>query len=149
MEWQKYFGGSYSETGYYVHEKDGGGFMVSGYTESYGQGLYDIWIISTDYTGNEIFSQTIGGSLDDKALGGTKASDGKLVIIGYTESFGKLRYRSTASARSTFHHKLQQLCNSFACHPKHKPEKYVLYGILQTVSASFQSQWIHMCVKRW
>ena len=88
MEWQKYFGGSYSETGHYVHEKDGGGFIVSGYTESYGQGLYDIWIISTDYTGNEIFSQTIGGSLDDKALGGTKASDGELVIIGFTDSFG-------------------------------------------------------------
>jgi len=88
MEWQKTFGGSYDETGHYVHEKTEGGFMIVGSTESFGQGLFDIWVISTDYTGNEIYSQTFGGSMDDRALKGAKSDNGSLLIIGYTESFG-------------------------------------------------------------
>lgn len=88
MEWQKTFGGSYTETGNYAHEKDAGGFMVTGSTESIGQGLYDIWVVSTDYTGNEIYSQTFGGSMDDKAIRGARGNSGELLIIGYTESFG-------------------------------------------------------------
>ena len=62
--------------------------MIAGSTESYGQGLFDIWVISTDYTGNEIYSQTFGGSMDEKALKGAKSNNGSLLIIGYTESFG-------------------------------------------------------------
>ena len=88
MEWQKTFGGSYDETGHYVHEKTQGGYMIVGSTESFGQGLFDIWVISTDYTGNEIYSQTFGGSMDEKALKGAKSDSGALLIIGYTESFG-------------------------------------------------------------
>ena len=88
MEWQKTFGGSYTETGNYAHEKDAGGFMVTGSTESIGQGLYDIWVVSTDYTGNEIYSQTFGGNMDDKALRGARDNSGELLIIGYTNSFG-------------------------------------------------------------
>ena len=88
MEWQKTFGGSYTETGNYTHEKDEGGYMVTGSTESIGQGFYDIWVVSTDYTGNEIYSQTFGGSMDDKAIRGARGNSGELLIIGYTESFG-------------------------------------------------------------
>jgi hypothetical protein len=50
--------------------------------------LYDIWVVSTDYTGNEIYSQTFGGSMDDKAIRGARGNSGELLIIGYTESFG-------------------------------------------------------------
>ena len=88
MEWQKTYGGNYTEIGNYVHEKVGGGYIITGSTESMGQGLYDIWVVSTDYTGNEIYSQTFGGNMDDKALRGSKSDNGELLIIGYTSSFG-------------------------------------------------------------
>ena len=88
MEWQKTFGGSYDEIGNYTHEKTEGGFFIVGSTESLGQGLHDIWVVSTDYTGNEIYSQTIGGGVDDKALNGARSDNGTLLIVGYTESFG-------------------------------------------------------------
>ena len=88
MEWQKTFGGSYTEIGNYAHEKDAGGYMITGSTESIGQGLYDIWVVSTDYTGNEIYSQTFGGNMDDKAIRGARGNSGELLIIGYTNSFG-------------------------------------------------------------
>ena len=88
MEWQKTYGGNYTEIGNYVHEKVSGGYIITGSTESIGQGLYDIWVVSTDYTGNEIYSQTFGGNMDDKALRGSKSDNGELLIIGYTSSFG-------------------------------------------------------------
>jgi hypothetical protein len=88
MEWQKTYGGNYTEIGNYVHEKVSGGYIITGSTESNGQGLYDIWVVSTDYTGNEIYSQTFGGNMDDKALRGSKSDNGELLIIGYTSSFG-------------------------------------------------------------
>ena len=88
MEWQKTYGGNYTEIGNYVHEKVSGGYIITGSTESIGQGLYDIWVVSTDYTGNEIYSQTFGGNMDDKALRGSKSDNGELLVIGYTNSFG-------------------------------------------------------------
>ena len=83
----KNFGGSYTEVGNYAHQTPDNGYIVSGFTESYGQGLYDIWVVKTDNSGEQIFSHTIGGSLDEKALGGTKGHNDELVIVGYTKSF--------------------------------------------------------------
>ena len=82
-----YFGGNYNEVGNYVQEVSGG-YLVSGYTESFGRGLYDAWIVKTDLDGNEIFNHTFGGIMDDKVISGTSSIDGDPVVIGYTKSFG-------------------------------------------------------------
>ena len=82
-----YFGGNYNEVGNYVQEVSGG-YLVSGYTESFGRGLYDAWIVKTDLDGNEIFNHTFGGIMDDKVMSGTSSIDGDPVVIGYTKSFG-------------------------------------------------------------
>ena len=81
------YGGNYNEAGSYVQESQSG-FIFSGSTESFGQGLYDMWVVSTDINGNEIYSQTFGGDMDDKALGGAKGDNEEPLIIGYTSSFG-------------------------------------------------------------
>ena len=41
-----------------------------------------------DINSNEIYTQTFGGDMDDRALGGDKGSNGEPLIIGYTSSFG-------------------------------------------------------------
>ena len=81
------FGGSYNEVGNYAQEVNGG-YFISGFTESFGMGLYDAWIIKIDGNGNEIYDHTFGGNLDDKMLGGTNSLAGDPVIVGYTKSFG-------------------------------------------------------------
>ena len=88
MEWQTTYGNNYSEQGHYVKQNANGGYMISGFTESIGQGLYDIWLIGTDNLGNEVFSQTFGGQFDDKSFAADQTDDGGLIIVGYTESFG-------------------------------------------------------------
>ena len=42
-EWQTTFGSNYSEQGHYAKQNANGGYTVSGFTESIGQGFYDIW----------------------------------------------------------------------------------------------------------
>ena len=81
------FGGSYNEVGNYAQELNGG-YFISGFTESFGMGLYDAWIIKIDDNGNKIYDHTFGGNLDDKMLGGTNSLAGDPVIVGYTKSFG-------------------------------------------------------------
>jgi len=81
------FGGSYNEVGNFAQEVSDG-YIVSGSTESYGQGLYDVWVVKTNNDGEEIYNHTFGGNLDDKALGGVKSINGDPVLVGYTKSFG-------------------------------------------------------------
>ena len=88
MEWQSTFGSNYGEQGHFATQNDNGGFIISGFTESIGQGFYDIWVVWTDHIGEEIASQTFGGGSDDKCYAGDNTDDGGIVIVGYTESYG-------------------------------------------------------------
>ena len=50
--WEKTFGGSYDERAYCIQQTRDGGYIVAGYTSSFGVGNYDVYIIKMDANGN-------------------------------------------------------------------------------------------------
>jgi hypothetical protein len=88
LEWQQAFGGSADDYGYSVQQTSDGGYIVAGYTFSYGAGGSDFYLIKTDATGNELWSQTFGGNSSDDGYSVQQTSDGGYIITGVTFSYG-------------------------------------------------------------
>ncbi len=86
--WTKTYGGNGNDCGSSVQQTGDGGYIIAGYTESYGAGDYDGYLIKTDASGNQLWSQTFGGSDVDCCISFQQASDGGYIIAGYTESYG-------------------------------------------------------------
>ena len=82
------FGGGGDDGGCSVEQTTDGGYIITGYTWSYGNGEEDIWLIKTDGQGNEEWNQTFGGSDGDFGWSVKQTSDGGYVVIGHTDSFG-------------------------------------------------------------
>jgi len=86
--WTRVYGGSGNDKGYYVQQTSDGGYIVAGYTNSFGAGSYDIWLIKTDASGDSLWSRTYGGSGSDICKYAQQTSDGGYVVAGGTDSFG-------------------------------------------------------------
>ncbi|MHA1971859.1 MAG: hypothetical protein ACTSW1_02630 [Candidatus Hodarchaeales archaeon] len=92
LEWNKTFGGLGRDLAKSVIQTTDGGFILAGYTNSYGAGSYDIWLVKTDQNGNEEWSKTFGGEGSDSAKKVIQAADNGLLIVGDTTSYGAGSY---------------------------------------------------------
>jgi len=86
--WTRTYGGPKRDMGYSVQQTKDGGFIVVGYTESFGAGEYDVYLIKTDENGDTLWTRTYGGEGDDIGYSVQQTEDGGFIIIGETESFG-------------------------------------------------------------
>jgi hypothetical protein len=88
LKWNRTYGGGGSEQAYSLVETSDGGYVLSGFTTSFGSGGDDFWLVKTDAEGIMEWSNTYGGIGDDRAMCVVAASDGGYAVVGYTESFG-------------------------------------------------------------
>ena len=86
------YGGPNDDIGYSVRQASDGGYIVAGYTESFGNGSSDIWLIKTDSDCIEEWSQSFGGSNDDYGESVRLTNDGGYVVAGWTNSYGNGNY---------------------------------------------------------
>jgi hypothetical protein len=86
--WYKFHGGSGNDVGKSVIQLADSGYMVAGFTSSYGEGGYDAYLIRTDKQGELIWERTFGGADWDFASDLVQAADGSVFMVGYTSSAG-------------------------------------------------------------
>lgn len=86
--WNQTYGGVGSDVAVAVVQGSDGGYVIAGYTRSYGAGDDDFWLVKTDSAGNAQWNHTYGGADLDRALSMVATSDGGYALAGRTESFG-------------------------------------------------------------
>jgi hypothetical protein len=86
--WDRTFGGSGMDGAYAVQQTSDGGYILAGFTDSYGAGSRDGWLIKTDANGNKLWDKTFGGSANDLAYALQQTSDSGYILAGWTYSYG-------------------------------------------------------------
>jgi hypothetical protein len=93
--WTKTFGGTNNENGWYVQQTTDGGYIITGYTGSYGW-YGDVWLIKTDSNGDSLWTQTFDRNSNpdqqyyssDRGYSVQQTGDGGYIISGEAYSFG-------------------------------------------------------------
>ena len=86
--WTKTFGGTNDDYGYSVQQTTDEGYIIAGYTESFGAGNFDVYLIRTDPNGDIMWTNTYGGILSDFGNSVQQTANGGFIITGYTISYG-------------------------------------------------------------
>ncbi len=114
MRWEKSFGGDALDGGYCVEQTEDKGYIIAGYTYSYGAKGYftiqnnkipygplsDVYLIKTDSAGTLLWEKTFGYDFDDKAFFVRQTQDKGYIIVGST--FPYPFFEKTAHSRSIY-----------------------------------------------
>ncbi|MBA3970911.1 MAG: T9SS type A sorting domain-containing protein [Bacteroidetes bacterium] len=85
---QKTFGGINIDQAYSIESTSDSGLVIAGYTNSFGAGGYDMYVIKTDKNCNTVWEKTYGGTNWDFAYSVQQTYDGGYIIAGGTYSSG-------------------------------------------------------------
>jgi len=87
-QWAKVYGGSAKDRAFSIIQTRDGGFVVAGFTESFGAGDRDLWVFRLDSEGNIVWQRTYGGWGNDHAHNIQETNDGGYIVVGCTCSYG-------------------------------------------------------------
>ncbi|GJQ59136.1 MAG: hypothetical protein D8M57_07175 [Candidatus Scalindua sp. AMX11] len=94
IEWQKSYGKINFDYFNAIHQTSGGGYIVSGYTDSIGRGSFDLWLLKLKENGVVEWQKTYGGGGSDEFYDSVLSNssqqtlDGGYVVAGGSNSFG-------------------------------------------------------------
>ncbi len=89
-DFKKVYGGfNYEQIFGAIHTSDGG-YAAVGTTNSFVSFPNDVnlWLLKLDENGNMLWNRSYGGSMNDEGRGLTEASNGDLILVGYSVSYG-------------------------------------------------------------
>jgi len=85
--WFKTFGGADYDFATSIVVDEQGGYVIAGYTSSFGAGARDYWVIKTDTSGVEEWNKTYGGPENDTVSEIIQTNDDGFYIVGGSSSF--------------------------------------------------------------
>lgn len=88
VEWQRTYGGPKDDFAIDVRGTPDGGFVVAGWTKSFGEGKSDFWLLKLDNGGDVEWERTYGGEGEEQAWSVDPTEDGGYVVAGGSTSFG-------------------------------------------------------------
>ena len=87
--WQKTYGGIWADWALSIQQQTtDGGYILAGYTSSFGAGWADIWVLKLDSNGNISWQKTYGESDTDWTNCIRQTTDGGYIVAGHTKNFG-------------------------------------------------------------
>jgi hypothetical protein len=86
QRWERTYGGSSYDMGYFAQQTTGGGYIVTGTTHSLGDND-QVYLIKTDASGDTLWTRTYGGAGVEYGFS-VQQTTGGYIIVGYTMSFG-------------------------------------------------------------
>ena len=86
--WTKVYGGTGNDWGYSIQPTSDGGYIIVGFTDSFGAGNTDIWLLKVNSNGDTVWTKTFGGAEEDEGWCVLETTDGGYIISGHTKSFG-------------------------------------------------------------
>ena len=87
FEWSINYGGEGSDWGQSIAVTNDSTYAIAGYTNSFGAGGFDFYLLRLDENGQLIWQNTYGGSDWDKAYGLIQTPDSGFVMAGETYSY--------------------------------------------------------------
>lgn len=134
--WSRKLGGALDEYGADIKQMPDGTFIVSGFTDSFGAGSWDVYLLKIKANGDTLWTKTYGGS---SAEGGVNndikntlliTSDGGFIIGANTKSFG-------AGLSDTYLLKTDSLGNLLWSKTYGGIKDDVLYDVKQTTDGGY------------
>jgi hypothetical protein len=86
--WTKTYGGTGNDVGNSIKQTLDGGYIIAGYTESFGAGQQDVWLLKTDANGDTVWTKTYGGVYNDWAECVQQTNDGGYIIAANLGALG-------------------------------------------------------------
>ncbi|MFP3872608.1 MAG: hypothetical protein ACOCTR_04105 [Candidatus Natronoplasma sp.] len=87
--WSRNYGGEFHDVAHEVLTTEDGGFLLAGYSNSFGQYRRDqVFVVKTNSNGYTEWRREIGGEFTDRAYAAANTEDGGYILAGSTTSYG-------------------------------------------------------------
>jgi uncharacterized delta-60 repeat protein len=150
VAWQKRYGGVNDDGEYLIaiQQTSDGGYIVAGYTDSFGAGGGDIWVLKLNSNGSVSWQKTYGGTSLDFAWSIQQTSDGGYIVAGRAGSFGagsndfwvlKLNSNGTVLWQKTYGGPNDEFANSIQ---QTSDGGYIVAGLTQSFGAGGSDLWV-------
>lgn len=95
LQWTKTYGGIRPEYSFGILQAtDSSGYFIIGYSQSFGGGDYDTWLLKIDQQGDTLWTKRYGSWGNDQGKEIIPTSDGNYMITGVTNSAPNTNYQA-------------------------------------------------------